>query len=104
MESNVKFCINCKYCSYNVMKRKRSKIEKFFGKIFSKIFLETDLEIERISPKCCNENVYDDKNCLEYLVKGEKTKKQLYCVTARTSSTNRFHCCEESGKYFEEDK
>ena len=102
MESNVKFCINCKYCSYNVMKRKKSKIRKFF----EKILWVDELEIEKKHPKCFNDNVYDEFHPYEneYLINGEKTKKLLYCVVARTSSTSRFHLCEKSGKYFEEDK
>jgi hypothetical protein len=87
------------------MKRKRSKISKI-RKFLGKIFWVDDLEIEKKHPKCFNDNVYDEfhPDEVEYLVNGEKTKKRLYCIVARTISTNRFHCCEKSGKYFEEDK
>lgn len=102
MESNVKICLNCKYCSYNILRKKRNKFQKFLDKIFGNI----ELELSKMNPKCWNENVYDesDYESSEYLVTGAIKKHQLYCMTARTYSTKRFHCCEESGKYFEEYK
>lgn len=104
MESNVKVCMNCKYCSYNVLKNKRRKkglLWRFFNYIFNFSY-SIDIKAEREYPQCTNENVYKENNA--DVVFGNKEGNYLFCSVARTSSTGIYHCCGYEGKYFEKEE
>ena len=90
----MKICLNCKYCSYNVLMKKRNK----FWKLIDRIFGNPLLEVEKQWPTCTNEKVYFISE-----IKGKNIS--LFCDTARYSfPIPDFYLCGKEAKYFEEDK
>lgn len=106
MESNVKVCMNCKYCSYNVLKNERRKkglLWRFFNYIFNFSY-DIEIKVEREVPRCTNENVYRGVKEDELdIIFGNKVDDYLFCSVARTSSSGTYHCCGREGKYFEKE-
>lgn len=100
----IKKCIDCKYCSYNVMLdeyRKRNWFSRFVYYL-TKGYL---LEVEFKHPKCLHEKVYRKSKQPIDLVHGKDIFNPMFCGDARTNSYKNdrveYNCCQFEGRYFQ---
>ena len=98
-----KICINCKWCEYNVFKKKLKEMN-FFQRIVFWFCHETEFQISKKFPHCMNKEVYRQED--EEAVFGKLSRGKLLCSIARIGNPHnehsRYYGCGKNGKYFEE--